>query len=442
MSNTIFQTKIQEIEGLFDQNKINEAYQELKKIIDYPNIFETQADMVSAIRLAAMIGGKFGDKEIFEKTLDWLNEPTAQKLFDIAIHIKNQEWYALSASIFAKFFEIRPDSTIILQELIESLMSMNAYESAVKILKENEKLIENNALLTYFFAFNAIYCGDISLGKKHLEKLINIEKPEVDTEMLIRRLKLYIERYDAVSDFEKITSENLRAWHYVLNNSILTHYSPYGWEDMHGRYAAFRDNINQIKMGLERIQETLKAMNLVPKTILYPKDFKSEVLAKSLSKLTNIPVEEFTEENKDEEGLVVTYDLNKIENEDFSRCVTLSKNQYLWSHAFKWTNAGDYNADFVTFLYQLNISPWEIGLKYNNDNTPDNTPDLPEDIDKSIQAILDANISDVEALKQDTYKEFANNLSEKRKDKVFESEFENTRSKIFGSGPVHSNRFP
>lgn len=436
-----FEKEMKEIDDLFQKQDYKNAYFRLKSLVDYPNRFENDQQMLLSIRMSAMLGNKFGNHNLLEMGNKIMQEPTPQGIYDFAKAIFDDNWYGLAAAIFDRFLQIHPDSKLFLNELVGCLIPLELHEDAVSRLKQELELVKADINLAYYLAFCAVYSGDITTAREGFKIMESLKDSKIEFHnTLMNRIKEYIERYTDVSPTADLKNTDLRSWYYVINNSILTYLSPYGMEQMNGRFGAGRDSVAQIKFGAERINVAAKALGITVKQVLYVDDFKSEVLARVLAQILDIPVRKLTAENQSEEGIIAVYNLYELENDQYSLCVPYRKNQYVWSHTLDWTVIHNHTADFITFLHQMNLSPWEAGLKFNTDHTPDNNPDLPENIDESVTAIMQSDSNTIEVATEDRLEDFCKALSSKKKGALF-GDINTVRSRIFAIGPVKSNRF-
>ncbi len=436
-----FEKEMNEIDELFQKQDYKNAYFRLKHLVDYPNTFENDQQMLLTIRMAAMLGNKFGNHTLLEMGNKIMQEPTPQGIYDFAKAMFDDNWYGLAAAIFDRFLQIHKDSKLFLNELVSSLIPLELHEDAVTRLKQNMDLVKTDINLAYYLAFCAVYAGDMQTAREAFKIMESLQDKTIEFHgILFNRIQEYIERYTTVSPTADLKNIDLRAWYYVINNSVLTYLSPYGMKEMNGRFGAGRDSVAQIKFGAERIKAAATALAIHVKQVLYIDDFKSEVLARVLAQVLDVPVKKLTADNQTDEGIIAVYNLYELENDQYSLCVPYRKNQYVWSHTLDWTVIHNHNADFVTFLHQMNLSPWEAGLKFNKDHTPDNNPDLPENTEESVSAIMQSDSSTVELAPEDTLEEFCKVIASKKKGVIF-GEVHTTRSRIFAIGPVKSNRF-
>ncbi len=149
---------------------------------------------------------------------------------------------------------------------------------------------------------------------------------------------------------------DLRGWHYVLTGAILLHVSPYGFEEMRGRYAWTQDSYERCRGGLDRLEMVLRAWERLPQRILSAPDDPSRALALAAGGVLGIPVEPW---QQDRRGLIVTYDLAGLPGALLGELSRHDEGTVLFSHATCWTLPTRlFAADLTTYLYQSNAAPW------------------------------------------------------------------------------------
>ena len=230
-------------------------------------------------------------------------------------------------------------------------------------------------------------------------------------------------------------------WNFIINGSVILYRSPHGLKDgMNGRFAFVQDSASMIHTGINLLQAALKGLKLKPEHLFYINNAKSETLAKALATEMKMEPELLTEANKETPGLIVVYDLREITEEDYKRIGPKREGQYIWAQASSWTEEDTYNPDFVTFVYQHNISPWEEQMTYTKDKEMEKKAAFGTDMKANVEEILKATLED-EKEQQEGLEKFTKKLTEAFKGKEMFSYLNNVRQRKWRGSPVKSSYF-
>jgi hypothetical protein len=132
---------------------------------------------------------------------------------------------------------------------------------------------------------------------------------------------------------------------------------------MNGRYALIQDRDELCCEGILRLKDLLNACSLKPPRVFALPDRASSILAHAAAKLLGLQVEPWPEQGSGAPGLIVAYDLRAVDRDLVKSLPEHRPGQVLWSHAESWTAEGPFAADIVTYLYQINVTPWEPRLR-------------------------------------------------------------------------------
>jgi hypothetical protein len=172
-----------------------------------------------------------------------------------------------------------------------------------------------------------------------------------------------LDRFDALRGTARLDGMDLGGWHLVINGGVLLHLSPHGFEDaMRGRYAYVSDSDQRIREGIERLGVVLRAAGVaVPRVLALP-DRSSRIVALAAAAILGVPGADCATGGDDRPGVVVAYDLDRVQDADVLQRVREHRpGQVLFAHASCWTDPFPFTPDVTTYLYQVNVAPWDEG---------------------------------------------------------------------------------
>jgi hypothetical protein len=239
---------------------------------------------------------------------------------------------------------------------VSALERSLAYRDAQRLLEAHPHLVETSFLCRYLVAYNAAMAGDLATTRRHADALAPGDEGE---QFLASRITALLERADRVAGLCRLDASDLRGWHYVLTGSLLTHLSPYGFDEpMRGRYAWLQDSPGRIRTGLDRLAEILAAWGERPECIYAPPGRDHEVLAHAAAAIFDVPVMPWPAVGMPAPGLVTIYDLATVDGRDLERLVVRRPGQIVYAHASPWTEDGPVAPDVTTLLHQSLTAPW------------------------------------------------------------------------------------
>jgi hypothetical protein len=170
-----------------------------------------------------------------------------------------------------------------------------------------------------------------------------------------QRIDAMLRRVDAVS--EPLTDRSLRAWHYVLNGSVLGSISPYGYDQgMNGRFAYLQDNLDGCRRTLTRLGTALCNAGWAPATVSTLPDRSSRILGLAAALVLGLPARSWQAGRTD--TVVVAYDLREVDPEVLPQLCARTDGTVLVEHATCWTAPPPIAADFTGLLHQTVVPPW------------------------------------------------------------------------------------
>jgi hypothetical protein len=180
-----------------------------------------------------------------------------------------------------------------------------------------------------------------------------------------------------------LDGRDLRGWHYVLTGGLVSHQSPYGFDEpMHGRYAWLADSLGHVATGLERLAQLVRPLELP--CVYAPPGRDHEILGRAAAIRLGLPMAPWPAIGVPAPGLVVMYDLAQLPATEVQRLVQRRPEQIVFAHASPWTADSPVAPDVTTLLYQTLVPPWGEAVSVDPDTREVRT--TPPD-DRSIEAI-------------------------------------------------------
>ncbi len=422
-----------------------QSYHILKGLFYYPGSVRSEPLWSDALQLFLKQVKAWEDETLEDLLESIIDDPTnTDALFDLAYELYEQQAYGIAATILKKADEIKPDNAKIVDELVSNLEALMLNKEACNILLNAKKSLENNEMTRYLNGYNHLMIGNIEVPTKMLPTIQ--DSIDETIKFTAESLKGMLDRVNVLKKTRPLDNRDLRGWHMVLNGTILLHYSPFALhEGMHGRYAYISDSPSLCKDGINRIKEVIKYLNLDIHQVIALPDRSSQILALATSKILNLPLVEYLELDKEQEGLIVAYDFEEVGNEEILRKLRYhSKGEVLWVHASCWTYPFLYAPDITTYLYQNNASFWggeriSVNIETNKIGytDPDGSP-----IEDIASEIINAKIDDEYVQDFDDLLLLTKNLSELEgysKAGIHKEEGIRLRQRL--GSPVPSNRF-
>lgn len=245
---------------------------------------------------------------------------------------------------------LAPDSGAVLSELVVALEYEQRHADALSLLQQRESGLEPWPG-RYLLAYNALMTGDVALaGRVHAD----LPEPDDDWSAGYWRLHRMLVRAALVQPLSSLDSRDLRGWHYVLNGSVLSTLSPYGFTDgMTGRWAFRQDSGLSCRFGLERVRVALDAAGVRPRSVSLLPERSSEIIGLAAAEVLDLPARPY--ERGQSDSLIAAYDLNDV---DTVAVCERAPGQILWEHASCWTSPSGVSADICTMLVQHCVRPW------------------------------------------------------------------------------------
>ena len=276
------------------------------------------------------------------------------RLYDLGYALIDAGAPAIAAAVLWRCLALVGDSEEVVCELVSALESALAYPDAVAVLEDLAALRARSFLCRYLYAFNAAMAGRLDITRGALAEL----SPEsAETTGLRDTIRGICERADRVAGICPLDARDLRGWHYVLTGGLLSHQSPYGFDDpMHGRYAWLADSLPRLATGLDRLAQLVAPLALP--CIYAPPGRDHEIIAEAAALRLGIPLAPWPAIGVPAPGLIVMYDLAQLPSGDVARLVQRRPDQIVFAHASPWTSDSPLAPDLTTLLYQSLVAPW------------------------------------------------------------------------------------
>lgn len=332
-----------------------EAFARVRARLAWPRGKEI-ADVASWLDLLARLAALRGAHELAEVASAAVRDPDSpDNLYDLGYALIDAGAPSIAASVLWRCLALVGDSEEVVCELVSALESALAYGDAYQILEEHASLRNRSFLCEYLYAFNAAMTGRLDTTRAVLARL-SPDSPE--TESMKRSIAAMVERADRVAGVAPLDTRDLRGWQYVLTGTLVSHQSPYGFEEpMHGRYAWLHDSIPRVQTGIARLAPLVRALD-VP-CVYAPEGRDHEILAHAVSRAIDLPVAPWPVVGVPAPGLVVVYDLAALPPAAVPRLQQRRPDQVLYAHACPWTQDFPIAPDVTTLLYQMLVPPWD-----------------------------------------------------------------------------------
>lgn len=333
------------------------AYAALRTELEWPRGKDLpRADLVLGIARLGELAGRRGAEPLAELAAAVVADPEKpDALYDLGYALIDAGAPAIAATLLWRCLAIVGDSEEVVTELVSALESSLAYPDAFALLEQQTALRATSFLARYLHAFNAAMSGRIDVTRAVLPELVPDSPEEIALHATIAGI---VERADRVAGGCPLDATDLRGWHYVLTGGLLTHRSPYGFDDpMHGRYAWLADSLPRIVTGIDRLVALVQDSGL-PCVYAAPGE-GHEILGKAIAERLGIPLAQWPAVGVPAPGLVVFYDLADVSPANVAQLLQRRPDQILYAHASPWTVDSPIAPDVTTLLYQSLVAPWD-----------------------------------------------------------------------------------
>ena len=276
------------------------------------------------------------------------------RLYELGYALIDAGAPAIAATVLWRCLALVGDSEEVVCELVSALESALAYRDAFEILEAHAALRARSFLCQYLYAFNAALAGRLDIAREARRHLV---ADSAETEAMTATIEAIVARADRVSGVARLDDRDLRGWHYVLTGGLLTHLSPYGFDEpMRGRYAWLNDSLPRIVTGLDRLAALVQGRDIP--CVYAPPGRDHEIIARAAAIRLGVPLASWPAVGVPAPGLVVLYDLSDLPAGEVTRLVQRRPDQILFAHASPWTTDSPIAPDVTTLLYQSLVPPW------------------------------------------------------------------------------------
>jgi hypothetical protein len=281
-------------------------------------------------------------------------------LYELGYRLIEDGLPAIAATVLARALEVAPGVERLVTELVAALERLLRYADARDLLAAHPALRASSFLCRYLYAYDAAMSGELTLTRAVAPSLVASNETEA---FMAARIEAILARADRIAGRAALDDWDLRGWHHVLTGGILLHRSAHGFEEaMRGRFAWLQDDHARIRAGLERLRAVLAAWGIAPPCVYAPPGRDHAIVGAAAARLLELPLAPWPEVGVPAPGLVVAYDLARVEWRDLSRLVERPAGQLLYAHGSHWTEDGPVTPDVTMLLHQELTPPWGARL--------------------------------------------------------------------------------
>ncbi|GAA1680353.1 hypothetical protein GCM10009765_31960 [Fodinicola feengrottensis] len=309
----------------------------------------------------------------------------AQQLYEYGYECVEYGASFLAVPALSAALALVPDARSVLVELASALEREERYGDAFDILRAHEPTLQDWPE-RYLLAFNALMTGDLEVAAPLAAAVPEPVRDDQAWLPIFARLQRIFARAAQVRPAD---NRDLRGWHYVLNGTLLTTLSPYGFDSgMTGRYAFFQESLGHCLFSLRRLKTILEAANLRPTTISLLADRSSQILGLAAAQVLDLPAAPYAPGRPD--TLIVGYDLNEVDEQLLAKLSSRTNGEVLYEHASCWTSQPSVSADVCAMLVQSCVSPWGVRLRQTQDGPMERIPADDRPVEKVAAEIVAA----------------------------------------------------
>lgn len=251
---------------------------------------------------------------------------------------------------------------------------------AAQVLRDHAWAREASESVRAFWTHVAAMTGDLPEARRAVAQLV----PDGPFESYRRQALDRLARAEALGPLEGDPEQPeaaLRWWDAVLQGTVLVHVSPYGAEDMGGRYAALFDDVDRLGQVLAGLDAALtEAGHGRPARVVAAPDRDSQILGWLLCTRYGLEAPERLDDPQtlevDAPGLtlVAAYTWTGVLDEDAGARFRDDPTSVLFAYSLEWTRMHRLVPDVVGVEAQTIVPPW--GERMRVDTMPG--ADLPE----------------------------------------------------------------
>ncbi|MDF1698088.1 MAG: hypothetical protein P1U56_19730 [Saprospiraceae bacterium] len=338
-----------------------------RKDIYYTPLYELSSKCLDKM------GGK-DESILFKNAIGALNASTFQQLGN---HFYQVEHYPLTEIFLEESFKTNKDA-----EVGHNLAVAYARRFDTKKAQETLEIIRNKFdFWTYWFYVKMkILNNDKSNLEQSIKELEDAFDPNSNDENLIipkqkvKELRESFERLQLVNQPE----QKIRDWQFIQYGTLIMDF--FYAEDQYvagGRHVASWGNNEFIKDILHVLSNILKEKGI--EKIVHANNNDSRIIGTALSKISNIPIEEYRPTNGYRNSLMLVSDSSGFN--EFNNIEIINNQNITFSFNHNWLQTNYICPDIIGLMSQSYTYPWNGGnFKMNEDGTTSRTePDQRED---------------------------------------------------------------
>jgi hypothetical protein len=390
-------------------------------------------ELASWLALLAELAERRGLEALMRVAQQAVRDPDSpDRLYDLGYALIDVGAPSVAASVLWHCLALVGDSEEVVCELVSALESALAYGDAYAILEQHAALRGRSFLCEYLYAFNAAMTGKLAITRAALEHL-RPDTPETDS--MRETIAALVDRADRVAAVTPLDERDLRGWQYVLTGTLVTHRSPYGFDEgMNGRYAWLRDSTARVLTGIDRLAPLVRA-TAAPCVFAGPHR-DDEILGHAVASRLGLPLMPWPAIGTPAPGLIAIYDLATLAPAELARVIERRPDQILYAHACPWTHDAPVAPDVTTVLYESLVPAWgEKLVKPLDSEELIREPEDPRDPAAIAAEIVAGPVLDADETAYDDLARWEALVA------VAWPAVPGRRSRLWAGGPVPSNRF-
>jgi hypothetical protein len=345
-----------------DAGDASEAYDTIAAVLEYPAEI-TPEDLPAALDVLARAADElFGDDwgTVVGRAAEASDDAVA--LGTAGAYIVEQGFAALAVTLLDHAVRLDSGDAALLSELVTAHEQLGDHRGAVRVIEGADDRARDGFLPLYLLAFNAVMSFDPERARALAPQLHESAADDAQR-FMAARIDGMLSRLDAlaVAGFADPPRHDLQVWHLVRTGGLLLNARPAGSASDDGRGTRVEDTAEACRNAIERVVSVLARLRVTPPAILSVPDDSSRVLAKAAAQVLDLP-SYLWPSRPEAAGLVVLYDIERLEAPVGDALVIHEQDQVLWSHAVRWTIDHGVTPDIATFMHQEVVRPWEDEL--------------------------------------------------------------------------------
>ena len=339
----------------------SDAYDTITAVLEYPADVPAH-DLPTALDvLARSAEDLFGDEwgSVVGRAAG--EAADAEALGAAGAFMVEQGFAALAVTVLGHALRLDPGDAALLAELVTAHEQLGDHKGAVRVIEDADERAREGFLPQYLLAFNALMSFDPQRARA-LAPQLRVTAADDAQRFMAARIEGMLSRLDALAGagFTDPPRHDLQVWHLVRTGGLLLDAEPTG-TDHDGRETRVEDTAARCRSAIERVAGLLDALGLTPPSILSVPNHSSRVLAHAAAQVLDLPAHLWPQ-RPEAPGLVVVYDIERLNAAVGEALAVHEQDQVLWSHAVRWTIDHRATPDIATFLHQEVVRPWHDEL--------------------------------------------------------------------------------